>query len=105
MTRNKSGKKSKENGLSGSPNSKKTPYNCGICADAIFTNTDVMECYGCKEWNHKKCTGLSNMQYEILSEGGSFIQWRCPNCRENDDDEVNSSSLFKLKCSEACAHT
>ena len=56
-------------------------WTCLECEDAP-DDRESIECHNCKNWCHRKCTELTNQQYDSLKTGGDFIVWRCKRCRE-----------------------
>ena len=63
----------------------KTPFQCLGCENGIFEKEMIVECRGCREWCHEKCTKLSAAECEVIARGGSAIQWFCHKCSEDSD--------------------
>jgi len=98
MTRTKTETKIKKR-QKGGDEARKSPWTCESCSEAILVDDGSIECYGCKEWVHRVCTGLTKTQYATCREGGNFIQWLCEGCRGEGDgkeDKVRSRLEAKL---------
>ena len=58
----------------------KSPWMCKTCGNAFEENQKVTECFKCKEWFHKECTALKEVEYEILENSNDSKQWLWRSC-------------------------
>ena len=79
----------------------KTVHRCGQC-DVEVKNTDsYVQCASCLIYYHRKCTELSNGEFEALYEASTKVKTRralkyfCPICEEPVADVLSNIQKFK----------
>ena len=66
--------------LNPGPKTTKAPkYPCGICNKNVNSNQKAIECEHCLTWFHTKCTGMSNLNYQVHMQHSSYV-WLCCGC-------------------------
>ena len=81
-----------------SPKGKDTPGLLSLClclkCDSPVGETEAaIECHSCKEWCHKKCTEVTEIEYEVLGKSKEHIQWLCTGCCDTDKNDPQKTRL------------
>jgi hypothetical protein len=60
---------------------------CPACSKNCTARQASIECGHCKSWFHRKCTGLTDKEFNFLNEGNkngkdqrTYIKWYCRSC-------------------------
>lgn len=56
-------------------------FPCSVCNKLVTDNQDAIQCDSCNLWSHRKCNGISTVEYENLFS--SENEWVCFTCYEN----------------------
>lgn len=76
--------------------------SCIICSgcETAFTQGDdkLIECERCESWFCLKCSGLSAVEYDVLSQENSRMHWFCRECNGAALTAVKSDNLIEEKC-------
>ncbi|XP_075064137.1 pygopus homolog 1 [Mixophyes fleayi] len=71
-------------------------YPCGICCIEVNNVEDAVMCeVSCQKWFHRRCTGLTEIAYTLLTAEASAI-WGCDSCMAKKDVQlVQTRKLIK----------
>lgn len=68
---------------------KMSDYPCGVCKEEVGVDDKGIQCEGeCQYWYHCACLGISNGEYDCLTESDS--KWECCKCSSADLPVLNS---------------
>ena len=68
-----------------------TLYLCGACHHPVTWDTPGVCCDACNQWFHTDCQGISENDYNQLSD--SSVIWQCKLCSSCD-----SSDMAQITC-------
>lgn len=54
---------------------------CRICKCGFDEDANAIECEGCRLWQHRKCAGLTQGEFDILKRSNCKLIWLCDECR------------------------
>ena len=74
---------------------------CGICFKSVIKNQKAIKCNTCQKWIHRKCSGISVKEYEVLVNEPDEIPWLCILCTIDDmASKFSFGYLSKIELSE-----
>ena len=74
----------------------KAIWVCVACdMDIEKSDDDSIECNRCLNWCHKRCSNLTNAEYDVLCRGNKQMSWSCKKCmkKKSKKNETESSRL------------
>ena len=71
------------------PARRRVNFPCCICDKAC--GVDTIQCTECNVWLHRKCTGLSQVQFSAFN--GDNVPYECPRCIGRRDDGTYDCSV------------
>lgn len=82
------------NGMPPGPPGSQQLWMCGHCRHVIHENDQAILCEGgCHLWNHRTCTGLTELAYTLLTEE-VFAEWVCDRCLQEKQGDI---PMVKIK--------
>ena len=66
---------------------------CGKCNDKVLDNVEQkedesIECDGCRQWFHNRCSELTFSQWNTVTSSCESIVWKCITCCRNKGNEA-----------------
>lgn len=79
----------------------KLPNAVWVCVacdkDIDKGDEDSIECGKCVNWCHKRCSNLTNAEYDILSRGNKQMSWTCKKCLRQKNKKSDSLERSRLE--------
>lgn len=72
-------------------------WQCIVCDNACDTDDEdnpSIECFNCKHWSHKKCSKLTDQEFDVIANRND-LQWVCRQCMD-EEKEKKSKTDSKL---------
>ena len=73
------------------------PYQCIYCDSACESDDEEnpIECFQCKNWAHKRCSGLNDQAFATVAGRGN-LAWLCQNCEDKAEGPARQRADAKL---------
>ena len=82
-------------------------YTCGSCNKQVGNQHKAVQCDICNYWNHIKCDGIDNKNYELMKKSQTTIHHLCKICKKENfpfqdlsDDQFKTSIVKNVEIRE-----